>query len=400
MVVQKGKAARFAPGRDQQPLASFWTLWAEGRDVYVSARNANANFKISVHESGQIHIRYQKGTKEKQEWAPLTRLGDGPWMHGLELRFAASEGAYRPFNETKSSTKKPAHLIDVPDGFVLYANLIITSVQTDFDQQLPSELLPAGEIFWQAKLSDGRVAALVMRVMQLDDQTRDAIKYIREELRPHAVVTKMPKGRKYLEVHSMHWSAEGGNVVVVVPMGEEAFQSEETSIPTAPLPPEYFRYHAPPSFVEVTAPDGRRVALVELDEVDKLIGLTKGVSNKVGVGTVSLRLEPKNLDPTGRPFMANPCELVCKYQLGGATPSARIHRINAKFDGTSRFSVDLVTLSTSLRNQNLSPPVGALGDGEEISTKIPFETLSLVATLDLPVTSAEIVGRFILLNRG
>src|SRR5262245_40500829 len=105
----EGKALRFAPGDDQEPAARFWKVWAEGDEVYASARAPQGMMKISVHASGQIH--YRLGPKLKQDLAPLMQLGHGPWMHAFEIRFLPSEGAHAPLRERESLNKKSAYLI-------------------------------------------------------------------------------------------------------------------------------------------------------------------------------------------------------------------------------------------------------------------------------------------------
>jgi hypothetical protein len=106
----EGKAVRFAPGHDQEPASRFWKIWAEGSEVYASARTPQGPAKIRVHASGQIH--YSLGPKLKQDLAPLMQLGPGPWMHAFEIRFLLSEGAKVPISFAFLLTWPTAHRAD------------------------------------------------------------------------------------------------------------------------------------------------------------------------------------------------------------------------------------------------------------------------------------------------
>ena len=218
----EGKAIRFAPGRNNEPLTALWKVWAEGNEVYAASRSAAGSIHISIHESGQVHCRL--GTKLKQDFAPIMPLRSGAWFHAFELRFLWSAGALSPVGQRESLKTKMGHLIQTPEGFVLHANLIIGASGTALDSSLPVEL--TGQTLWRRRLRNGRVAVLVGRMLPLDEQNRERVRYIREELKVQVTFTTTPK-TKYFELHDMHWSPKGGNVILVIPMGEEAFRSEQ-----------------------------------------------------------------------------------------------------------------------------------------------------------------------------
>jgi hypothetical protein len=102
---------------------------------------------------------------------------------------------------------------------------------------------------------------------------------------------------KYLEIYHLHWSPEGGNVVFVVPMGDEAFRSEQDLLSPGVLPavPRCFRYRSSRSTAALLAPNGLRVAVIELAEADKQIELVKGRPKLVELGLLTMRIEPGNL---------------------------------------------------------------------------------------------------------
>lgn len=392
----EGKAVRFAPSREQQPVASFWKVWAEGNEIYASSRSPGGSPRISVHASGQIHYRLE--AKLKQDLAPLTQLGSGPWFHAFEIRFLQSQGANAPFRQRESLRNKSAYLIPVPEGFILYANLIVGAAGTPLNCLLPPEFLPAGQALWRTQLRDGRPAVLVARMLELDSQNRDHIKYLREELKPTVTFSSVPNGR-YVELFHLHWSPGGGNVVLVVPMGDEAFRSEqEVPQPDSVIPePRKFRYRSAGCTIGVIAPNGLRVAVLELDEVDKQTELVKDQPSTHDVGALKMRIEPSNLI-AGSQFMASPCRLVSNPSVSGGSPRAWDYTVVARFDGFA-LSAELRQNSASVQNRNLTTPVDQLGDREELVMTIPSATLKLLATMEKPATSTEVLGRFTLRDR-
>jgi hypothetical protein len=391
----EGKAIRFAPSRNQEPATSLWKVWAEGNEVYALSRGIKT-MKISVHESGQVHYRLRP--KLKQDMAPLMQLGTGPWLHAFELRFLLSDGAFAPLGQREALKNRSGYLIPTPDGFVLYANLIIGCGGTPLDYSLPVEFTPAGQTLWRTRLRDGRTAVLVARLLPTDDQNREYIRYVREERKTAATFSTTPT-RKYLELCDLHWSAEGGNVLLVVPTGEEAFRSEQDFVQAdmLPLAPRHFRCRSFPCTVEVTAPNGLGVAVIELPEVNEEVELVKGTPKTVELGSVTMRIETNNLIARGR-FIARPRIVTLSLTVGGASPHNWEYTIEARFDG-SCLSAEINANSTSFQNRNLATPVHDLGSGEEIVVVIPTGGLKLSSTLDLPSASTELLGRFTLRDR-
>jgi hypothetical protein len=273
--------------------------------------------KISVHKSGQIHQRL--GPRQKQDMAPLMPLGSGPWTHAFELRFLLSDDALSPIGQRESLKNKTALLIHVPDEFVLYANLIIGPEGLPPDFPLPVEFGSAGKALWRSRLRDGRLAVLVARVLALDDDNRRQLKYLREELRAQVTVSRTPEQR-YVELHHLHWSATGGNVIFVAPMSDEALRSEEEDLSygTEPQTMRTFYYERVYGSADLIAPDGRRIAVIELNEAEKQIELMKGHPKLVDLGRVSMRIETDNLvrDST---FISSPRTLNYHFRLGGVS---------------------------------------------------------------------------------
>ena len=204
----------------------------------------------------------------------------------------------------------------------------------------------------------------------------------------------------YVEIWRLHSSPEGGNVVLIVPMGAEAIRSERDSLPkigNLPPAPRRFRYRSPPSTVELTAPNGLGVAVIQLAAVDTEIQLEKGVPNFVALGLVSMRIEPRHLI-RGSKFIAPPRRFACSPNLAGASPRQWEYLILARFDGF-RLTAEFRKMSTGLDNKNLPAPIPGLDSNEEIVMTIPTESLILTSTLDAPSTSVDLVGNFSLRDR-
>lgn len=380
-------AIRFAPAKGGEPASAIWRVWAEGNEIYALTRNAGGVAKISVHASGQIH--YRLGPKHKQDMAPLMPLLTSQWSHAFEVRFLLSEGARTPLDERKSLKGKSAYLVALPDGLVLYVNLVIGPAGAALDLPLPLEFSGA-QALWRTRLPDGRIAVLLARVMALDIQNRENIKNIRERIKPAVTFATMPE-EAYLEVHHVIWSV-GGNVVLVVPMGDEAIRSEQTSPPEIPVEPRKFSYQSPRSSVAILAPNGLPVASLDIEHVEKQFELFRDRPSRESVGTINLRLEQNNLI-AGSKFMAAPCWLECLPRMGGGTPREWRYTVFAIFDG-STLSAEIRPISCALRNKNVR--VSGLENQDELLMVIPAESIKLIGTFRAPTSSAELVGRFTL----
>ena len=96
--------------------------------------------------------------------------------------------------------------------------------------------------------------------------------------------------------------------------------------------------------------------------------------------------------------MASPCRLVCIPSVGGASPRAWEYTVLARFDGFA-LSAELRPNSVSLQSRNLDTPVSQLDGREELVMTIPDADLKLLATMDAPVTSTDLFGRFTVRDR-
>jgi hypothetical protein len=135
-----------------------------------------------------------------------------------------SDGARRPTPEKfKKGTR--GFLMRVGNEGAILLNLLIGSNRGEFPP-LPRVLNPQPIVVWTSKLSAGYPVALVARIGGLEGANRDEVKLVREELRPRSKISGPYDPRAYAEARRYVWG-EGGNVVLTVPMGEEAFEFSE-----------------------------------------------------------------------------------------------------------------------------------------------------------------------------
>ncbi len=388
-----GKAFRFAPALGRQPASSFWKVWAEGAEVYLTCRTPGGNQRFSIHQSGQVH--YRLAAKEKQDLAPALRLGSSPWLHAIEVRFLLSPNSLPPLKPLESLRNKKAHVVPVPEGFVFHANLLIGDAGVAFDCPLPAEFAPAAQTLWRTRLRDDRLAVLVGRLLELSDENRQHIRFIRQELKPTVTFSSMPSGGKQVEIHHLHWSPQGGNVVLVVPMGNEALRADDEQVASyEQSEARTFSLESESAELTICAPDGRPVAAIRVDGLQHSLSVVKGSPLRVVAGHLHLDLLVPNL-VFGSSFIATPSKLPHVIRVGAASPRDWNYSIAARFDGTA-MAVELRQLSSSLRNANLANPVHGLAAGEELVLTMPAETLTFKLTADVPSTTCEFAGRLTL----
>ena len=384
----EGKAIRFAPGRGLEPSASFWKVWAQSNEIYASGRSLGGIAKISVHQSGRIH--YSLGVKNKQDMAPPMQIPLSDWLHAFEMRFLISGRASAPTGQRESLKNKSAYLIPVPDGKFLVVNLLIGPKGTSHSSPLPAAFSGANAL-WRVTLPDRRAAVLIGRILDLDDENRKKIEYYHQELKLTVTTGEKPK-TPYGEIFHFSWS-DGGNFVFVVPLGPNVFRTERDSIEqNAPNDHRVFHYQSPQSVGEVIAPNTVRVAKLQFDDAAKTLDVVKNEPDNHELGIIRMELETDNL-VAGSSFIAAPCKLSCVPRISGASPREWVYLIYPRFDGYT-LSAEIRQQSSSLQNKNLSTPLTNLGEKEELAYTIPRETLTVVATLDAPVVSAKLFGRF------
>jgi hypothetical protein len=388
-----GKELRLAPGRDGKPAASLWKFWVTNNEVYATSRSTGTSSHISVHASGQIHMRL--GGKDLQPLAAPLVMGDGAWLHAFELRFLLGPGALRP--PTENLNKKKAFLVDVPIDTVLILNLLVILDGSSVVTVVPRELQGARPI-WRAALSGGRTALLVGRLLEMDEHNRDELRFLRQELGIKVNFARPSAAPRYIEIRRVSWSPEGGNVLLVVPMGEEGFRVEQpnpdqtsaTAEPVALVLPVF----VPNSTAAITAPNGAVVGTVNIDGANSYLRIIKNHRVSHTIGTVTLSIIADAL-VFGRSFTTPSALLVCQPSIDGGQPRNWEYRVRSRFDGAV-LSSEIARVSTCLRNAILSTPMPHLKAEEELLLSAPVDGLTLAATASKVTSSAPLVASFLL----
>src|SRR5262249_38705023 len=155
---------------------------------------------------------------------------------------------------------------------------------------------PAAEPIWRATLKDQRPVVLTARILEMDKHNKDEITFIRHELNPKCNLSKPPNIAPYVEVKRVVWG-KGGNVVLVVPMGREAFrvQDETRSDPPSAVDVRMFVISSPTASIPIAAPNGAIVGTLSIAGVTKPFTLTKNVEVRCSLATVMLSLDSSNL---------------------------------------------------------------------------------------------------------
>jgi hypothetical protein len=353
--------------------------------------------KVSVHASGQIHMRPEG--RDIQHLAPALAIGGGRWAHALELRFLLSPDSYFPPPQ-KLKAKQRAFLVDVPDDHVLIVNLLTGNLGCSLDEPLPSELLPAARPLWRALLSDGRPVLLTGRVLQLDQLNRDQIAYVRAELNPRVNFSEPLTNLPYVEVQRIVWSPAGGNVILVVPMGKEAVREpagvDSAAESTGIAELRCLAVSSPSTSLPIVAPNGAVVASVSLAGAETVARLRKNESGQCSLGVLTLKIDPDALI-FGQSFRTARFRLLCPPDVAGVQPKDWQYRVYSAFDGET-FTVEVRPMSCALRASGNGPPSN-LDETEEIVLAAPINGLTLKATAAAPEASASFDMSLLLRDR-
>jgi len=381
-----GNSLRIAPARDGLQAACFWKFWRSGNEVYATCRSFGDYAKISVHASGQIHMRYRG--KHRQELAQPLILGEGNWLHAVELRFLLSVDASPPPADNLRGAK--GFLIDVPTGAMLVLNLLIAQVDSPSPTSLPHEFLPAACPLWRTLRKDKRSVVLIARVLPIDEQSDAAIKFLRQQLQPHVNLPTAQSILPYVEVRHVFWDPAGGNVLLIVPMGKESCRLQSGivrgNLARGSATPRAIEIASPSASIQIIAPNGSVVATLSFDGASEHVVLTKGSEVRARLGRLLLSIDPSNL-MWGESFQTPPILCSCVPTIDGAQPRSWVYTIFATFDGAS-LTADVRQLSAGLRNSNLSAPMSNIEPTEELVLSAPAGGLMLRSTKAVPESSA------------
>jgi hypothetical protein len=338
--------------------------------------------------------------RDMQQLASPLVMGYGKWLHAFELRFLLSEGAYFPPPE-KFKKKNRAFLINVPDNSALILNLLVGNEGSSATTDLPTEFLPAAKIIWRVGLRNQRPVILISRVLGMDAQYRYQVMRIRQEIRPTVTVdtsSQIPKS--YLETTNFSWHQTGGNVIVVVPMGKEAFRArdEPTSQASAScaIDSRAITVTSPSASIPILAPNRTVVGSLSITGATSEVIVTKGVELRCSFGTATLSLNPVNLI-FGESFQTPRSLCKCVPTIDCGQPLNWTYSVYSSFDG-STLKVAIRKISVALRNANLPAPMQHVKNDEEIVMGAPADELILKASASTPTVSTQLNATLLLRN--
>jgi hypothetical protein len=397
-----GKLLRIGVRRNGKQAAGIWKFWSQGADVYAMKRQGGNTSKISVHATGQIHMR--TGTRDLQHLAPAIVMADGLWHHAFELRFLLSKDTYSPPAEILKKNDN-AFLLDVPEGAMAIFQLFIGKDRFTSREDLPKEILPNAFSVWRTTLSDFRPVLLALRLLEMDAKNREEIELIRHQVNPR--VTLRPgsgqseshvRATSYAEFQSVHWSTEGGNVVLVVPMGAEAFRVRDEPIVEAGAVIDEASHEVVVTSargeIPVVAPNGVIVGTITFVDSVRTVRILKGTIVRSEICAVVLKLKPENL-LAGERFETRTNFCSCVLSVDGAPANNWGYRVRFIFDG-SALEAEISASSAAIRSESMTTSLLWLKETEELALSAPVENLVIAATISMPETTVSLIGSFIL----
>jgi hypothetical protein len=390
-----GRAFRVAPSQSRQPVASFWKFWVEGNELYAMNRDLAA-MKISVHESGQIHLRLEK--RDLRPLAPPLALADTSWNHVLEIRYLIAPDRHRPTLKKIKKNEK-AFVVEVADGNALILNLIVAAHGV-VPGSAPPHFCGARQL-WRSSLADGRPVMLVGRIMPLDAENQQQIKRLRGIDGPKVTFSGAPGARRQVEVYHVFWSPQGGNIVLVVPAGEETIRKLGEPASSTSEGPDSARsevdFTCPNASCEVKAPNGAVIATFEIVGSEGRVQLSKNRHIKVQIGVVRQTMRADTLI-AGHIFETPPFRLTCVPTVAGLRPRDWAYTASCHYDG-ARLTLRVRTLSASLIADTFSASPSSLSPSEQIILSAPVDGLVLTGTALQPKIESPLTATLLLCDR-
>lgn len=348
--------------------------------------------KVSVHASGQIHMRL--GRRDLQPLAPPLLLDGSDWYHALEIRYLIGpDRSVRP-HVKKLKKKEKAYLIDVSDGNALVLDLMVAPAGP-----LPVEAPQFGgaKPLWRTSLTDGRHVLLIGRVMQLSTEDQSRIEDLRGPDGPKVTFDRETPTSVDVELTHVCWNNAGGNVVLIVPSGSEAIRKLGRPASLEPVAEDRRQpevdFLCPDASLEIRAPNGRRVALLVLESAKKRLALSRNEAVTAEVGQFRLRRFDEELI-SGQRFELPPLTLPAAPSIAGLQPREWKYTVGCTYDGTH--------LTVTIRPMSVGLPVGEtatlseLRRDEEVMLTAPASEVRLRAAPGDSDTVAQLQARLIL----
>jgi hypothetical protein len=383
-----GKIFRVAPAQAGQLVASFWKFWIEGNELYAMNRDASS-MKISVHASGQTHLRMER--RDLHPLFPPFSIAGSDWLHALEIRYLVAPDRFRP-TPKKLKKKEKAYLIDVPNGHALILNLLLTS--TAPMPGLPTQFGGARTL-WVATLTDGRHVTLIGRVMPLDAENEEHLARLRGADGPKVTFDEEPTA-PHLELCHVFWGP-GGNIVLIVPAGSEAIRTlgkpasleQDAAKRRQPEIP----YMSPDGFLTLHAPNGEAVAELVLKGDRGHVKLSKNEHVIVQMGQLTLTIFDERLHK-GECFEVPPLSFSAIPSINGRSPLEWNYYVRCAYDGIN-LTVVVRPSSTSLMVQS-SDSDSPLLLREQVLLTVPSSEITLNASPSSSHVSAALNAKLLL----
>jgi hypothetical protein len=204
---------RLAPMWDGRGLASFWSIFVQGDEIYVANRNSVNTAKASLHTSDQWTFNVGSRRLKFEEPKPLS---GSPWSFALRLSFLidANTRAIRELNRIKDRVT----LLATPPGYMLAAVVLIGDAGGDPHAPPPNDLQP-GAVIMRATLRDTRpvivvAAALPMQAVEL------TYMQAKRQLSPKWPNGAGPPAAELCVIHGKP------NMISIIPLREEDWTGE------------------------------------------------------------------------------------------------------------------------------------------------------------------------------
>lgn len=218
----EGSQLRIAPERNGRMAAFMWRIFAEGNEAYACGRLGADAARISFHHSGQIHQHLGRGKKQLLRRA--MSISEGTWLHQIQWRFLIGADVLFPPPPQFKKKKDRAFLLNVPLDCMLILDLLIAAHASIDQPPTPREFAEVG-VLWHTKLAAGHHVILLAQVRGMDETNRQVLQNMLYERNLHIPIDPLPPTPPYIELHRVDWSEQGGNVIVIVPMGHESYQT-------------------------------------------------------------------------------------------------------------------------------------------------------------------------------
>lgn len=393
------KELRVAVGRNSIPISNSWRFWVNDKngDIFLSTRNMGKDIKVTVHNFDHIHFK-RDGDKEFTQMAPPILMGNGKWLHLIELRFLVGKDAFIPKQDEKS---RKVMLANLSEENMLILNLFVGNKGTSLNEPLPPEFNPT-EPLWKIS-AKGRPVILSSRIGPIDDHNADQIRYYRYELNPEILIDKDSISNEndqlvYMELHSFEWHQTNGNIILIIPRGKEAIRIIESK-PKEPNKIDNIMqidFSSPEANIEIPAPNGEIIAILSINNNNGKIDLEKNKWIKGILAEFTLKLNPEKII-VGESFMKRQIKLTCVPTVDGVKPRNWNYVVEYEFNGNSLI-VNIHPLSIKFLNKNYPQPMNNVKDSESINFQAPFDFIKLETNIITPQASASIESGFLLLD--